>query len=64
MIIRPAVLEDAEALAALASRAVAGLSLGFYDESQTQSASACITVPDADLIADGTLFSPSSRTVS
>ncbi len=56
MLIRPAVSDDTDELAALASRAVAGLSSGFYDASQIQSASECITVPDADLIADGTMF--------
>jgi GNAT superfamily N-acetyltransferase len=56
MLIRPAVAEDREALASLASRAVEGLSTGFYDAAQTRSAAECITIPDEDLISDGTLF--------
>ena len=56
MLIRPAAPDDLDQLAALASRSVASLSSGFYDAAQTQSAAECITVPDADLIADATLF--------
>jgi GNAT superfamily N-acetyltransferase len=56
MVIRPVVPDDSDALAHLARRSVAGLSLGFYDADQTQSAAECITTPDADLIADGTMF--------
>jgi len=56
MLIRRAVAEDADELTALAIRAVLELSSEFYSASQIESAAECITVPDDDLIADGTLF--------
>lgn len=56
MLLRKAVFGDLDELAALARRAVLGLSSGFYDSDQARSASDCITAPDTDLIADQTLF--------
>lgn len=55
MLVRPAKIEDLEEIADLARRAVRALSAGFYDPNQTASAMECITAPDFDLLADGTL---------
>jgi GNAT superfamily N-acetyltransferase len=54
--LRPAHHEETHKVADLMRRSAAGLSAGFYDEHQTQLAAEFLTVPDLDLIADGTFY--------
>ncbi len=54
--IRCATEADIDVLGDLARRSVADPSVGHYTEAQIAAAAAAITVPDLDLIEDGTLF--------
>ena len=56
MTIRPATLDDLPALRALMAASMRALGPGFYPSDRAVAASRFLTVPDEDLIEDGTLY--------
>ena len=56
MVLRQAIPDDVDVLQGLMRLSVAELSRGYYSAEEIASAVECITIPDLDLIADGTLI--------
>lgn len=56
MILRTATADDIPAIGDLMVASASGLSAGFYDAQQTADSAQFLTVPDPDIIADGTYY--------